>query len=330
MCGTSAPTNVPKAQPQRAPQGRQLGAWMQGPPRGGGGGGGGAKPPPQMSDAELEIYAGMDADQFDTISAEWPPKLVAKIVARRAVNAGEPKAAARSARIEQDLLQDQVGKCQRAYDKAQEVAAKAVVAAAKCRQDLLLSQEKSKEAAAKAAKAYAEMGAADIDPAVQLGAICAALGKDERLKDIAAQIAALVPALQALAKPAPPAERDVVMGQAGAGGGADAPAAPAADAEAQRAAAVAAAAAAEAQRVAAADAAAALQLQRDEQAYKQLVDFIASQAVAIPDEADGVPGQSASMVLATTHGVKHELVQGIFDAIAESAKKKTRKEQQEG
>ena len=95
-----------------------------------------------------------------------------------------------------------------------------MVHAAKCKQELQDIQAQCKAAADKAAQAYAELGTADT-PVRQLEGLANAMAQDDRLKDIAQQLRALAPALQALLPAdAPPPADDVQMGVAPPGGAA--------------------------------------------------------------------------------------------------------------
>ena len=98
------------------------GAWVKGPPPKP------AKNHVQLTDQLVAVYARMLAPDFERISSDWAPKQVARLVARRAFDAGAPVSTAKAAMQATDSLRQQVEQAQSRYDKSQEAAVKAMQA----------------------------------------------------------------------------------------------------------------------------------------------------------------------------------------------------------
>ncbi|CAK0894596.1 unnamed protein product, partial [Prorocentrum cordatum] len=107
------------ARGEAAPKPR--GAWVQGPPRAP------QKPAaPPLSDAQVAAYARMSEEDFAAVAGDLSAKARARVANKRALDHGEPQTAARAARLDADVLQQQVAQAQAKLDRATGQAAKAM------------------------------------------------------------------------------------------------------------------------------------------------------------------------------------------------------------
>ena len=147
-CGWN-PGRLP-GQARRQPAPRQRGQWAQGPP-----------PPaaavPSYSDEQVSVFARMPEEDFAAISSGLPAKVRTRVYTKRALDQGAPLPAARAARQDADLLQNQVAQAQSKLDKAKTQAAKAMQHVLDCKATLTDLTTQREAAAAKAAAAYSAL-----------------------------------------------------------------------------------------------------------------------------------------------------------------------------
>eukprot|EP00959_Pyramimonas_sp_CCMP1952_P379368 7946579-Pyramimonas_sp.AAC.1 len=146
---------TPRGTPDPKPAGGARGSWANGPPARGAPKSSGS----QLSEAMVAIYARMPENDFKATAElhSFSSKQIARVVSRRALDAGAPEPVARAARQDTDALQQRVQQAQQKFDKSQEATAKAMAYMAECKRNLTTLKLEAEAAAAKAAAAYSAM-----------------------------------------------------------------------------------------------------------------------------------------------------------------------------